>query len=28
MQNNPQTIERLRVKAVKIDLEHYLTQLD
>jgi len=28
MQNNPQTIERLRAKAVKIDLEHYLTQLD
>ncbi|ASM52637.1 DNA mismatch repair protein MutL [Pseudoalteromonas nigrifaciens] len=28
MQNNPQTIERLHVKAVKIDIEHYLTQLD
>ncbi|GAB0109818.1 DNA mismatch repair endonuclease MutL [Pseudoalteromonas distincta] len=28
LQNNPQTIERLREKAVKIELNHYLTQLD
>ncbi|MGO3422415.1 MAG: DNA mismatch repair endonuclease MutL [Pseudoalteromonas distincta] len=28
LQNNPQTIERLRKKAVKIELNHYLTQLD
>jgi DNA mismatch repair protein MutL len=28
LQNNPQTIERLREKAVKIEIEHYLTQLD
>ena len=28
MKNNPQTIQRLREKAVKIDLHHYLTQLD
>ncbi|MBB1387067.1 DNA mismatch repair endonuclease MutL [Pseudoalteromonas sp. SG45-5] len=28
LQNNPQTIERLRQKAVKIELNHYLTQLD
>ena len=28
LQNNPQTIERLKEKAVKIDLEHYLTQLN
>ena len=28
LQNNPQTIERLQEKAVKIDLNHYLTQLD
>lgn len=28
MKNNPQTIQRLRSKAVKIDLHHYLTQLD
>ena len=28
MKNNPQTIQRLRSKAVKIDIHHYLTQLD
>ncbi|MFY8327930.1 DNA mismatch repair endonuclease MutL [Pseudoalteromonas sp. ZZD1] len=28
MKNNPQTIQRLRAKAVKIDLHHYLSQLD
>lgn len=28
MQNNPQTIQRLSVKAVKIDLNHFLAQLD
>lgn len=28
LQNNPQTIERLKEKAVKIDLEHYITQLN
>jgi DNA mismatch repair protein MutL len=28
MKNNPQTIQRLRSKAVKIDILHYLTQLD
>lgn len=28
LQNNPQTIQRLREKAVKIELNHYLTQLD
>ena len=27
LQNNPQTIERLREKAVKIDLSHYITLL-
>ncbi|WP_283709922.1 DNA mismatch repair endonuclease MutL [Pseudoalteromonas prydzensis] len=28
MQNNPQTIQRLAAKAVKIDLNHFLVQLD
>jgi DNA mismatch repair protein MutL len=28
LQNNPQTIERLRAKAVKIELNNYLTQLE
>lgn len=28
MQNNPQTIQRLAAKAVKIDLNHFLAQLD
>lgn len=28
MQNNPQTIQRLSAKAVKIDLNHFLAQLD
>lgn len=28
LKNNPQTIERLREKAVKIELNQYLTQLD
>jgi DNA mismatch repair protein MutL len=28
LQNNPQTIERLREKAVKIDLNSYLTQFN
>ncbi|WP_404341426.1 DNA mismatch repair endonuclease MutL [Pseudoalteromonas mariniglutinosa] len=28
LQNNPQTMQRLLQKAVKIDLQHYLTHLD
>ena len=28
MQNNPQTIQRLSAKAVKIDLSYFLAQLD
>ncbi|MDQ9093396.1 DNA mismatch repair endonuclease MutL [Pseudoalteromonas haloplanktis] len=28
LQNNPQTIQRLAAKAVKIDLNHFLVQLD